>query len=161
MPSVVSRRSTRKPRSRSCCSMYACRPPACWMLRQRVNGSLSLVMVLRLLPLAPSREVPGTRREAASGGWGLLRRRVQEAARVQLADPGEVGRAGVVHGVEPERLQPQRLAGAAPADLEPLPLQRQLEDRLALVVAAAVGACLHGHQLLRVAALGPLDLLLG
>src|SRR5262245_57484994 len=131
----ASRRVTRNPRSRSCPSMYALTPPAWTIRRQRVIestavGALAMAVLMR-----------------RSRGFGLLLgNRVQKAFRVEIGEFCEVRGAGVVVGVEPQRLESHRLPGAAPAVLHSVALQRHLHDVLHVPYTLGEGPRLERHR---------------
>src|SRR5690606_26476343 len=85
--------------------------------------------------------------EGKTGDGSDARGRVEEAARRQVVDPGEVSPPGVVDGVEAQALASHRLAGASPVDRQSLAFGRELISVLAPIVATAEGARLGGEGL--------------
>src|SRR4051812_14245739 len=111
---------------------------------------------MRAMPDAPERlEHHGLTRS----GRGLTpispRRRVEEAARLQLGHSRQEGGAGRLIVVERERLEPGGPIVEAPADLQPATLERDLVDLLARIPAPRERPRLDGDRPPRVEPLEP------
>src|SRR3954470_1334983 len=112
-------------------------PPAWTIARHRLIGSVVLGVLM---------------------ARGLSVRGVEEAAGVEVGDPGEVGGTGLLGRVEGEGLEPALAVRPAPADLEAAAVEGDLVAALARRVAPAESAGLGIDRLGGHPARGPLGL---